>query len=65
MVRVAACLFDSIIFVLYMHMAEEAEQVMIAEKFPTSSQFNHIFIFIPTTRNLWFQIIDTYYSAFF
>lgn len=46
-------------------MAEEAEQVMIAEEFPTSSQFHHIFIFIPITRNLWFQIIDTYYSAFF
>lgn len=46
-------------------MAEEAEQVMIAEKFSTSSQFHHIFIFIPITRNLWFQIIDTYYSAFF
>lgn len=59
-VRVAVRLFDNIIFVLYMHIAGEAEQVTIAEKFPTSSQPNHVFIFIPTTEKLWFQITGTY-----
>lgn len=59
MVRDAVCLFDNIVFVLYMDMAAEAEQVMIAEKFSISSQLNHIFIFIPTTGKLWFQIIGT------
>lgn len=60
MVRVAVCFFDNIGFVLYMHVAGETEQVMIVEKFSTSSQFNHIFIFIPTTGKFWFQIIGTY-----